>query len=307
MKKSFFKKKRKGKEGKRAEKKGTEPSVTRDGSRIIVGFQTVKEALRVNRQGVQKIWLLKGSQKEKSLQKILQNHSCLTSFQHQKDKPVLEKRTISHQFDSTKPSLLSQHPLLVYKSVPFFDKIHSHHQGIAALVKGRPRWNWNSVRGDQSQVFLALDEITDPRNLGALLRLSWLLGVSAVFIPPHRSVSLTPSVSKVACGGSEHVPLEKGPLKTFLSRLKEKNFKILALSTKGKKSLWNIKLPTHLVWLVGSEGKGLHSHLESFSDESIKIPQVVEEASLNVTTAVSMALFETQKQHQSSLFLRRGK
>ena len=231
-----------------------------------MGFQAVREALKANIDRVQEVWILKGSQRERDIKK----------------------------WKESLPSESS--PPILYKSLSFFDQIHSHHQGVGALMKGRPRWDWNQLGKASHQSFLALDGVTDPRNLGALLRLSWLLGVSAVFVPSHGSVSLTPSVSKVACGGTEHVPLEEGSLKKSLSLLKEKDFKVFALSPRGGKNLWNLKLPSFLVWLLGSEQKGLRPHLEDLCDEKVQIFQSVSEASLNVTTAASMALFETQRQ-----------
>ena len=254
--------------------------------RVIIGFQTVKEALLTHPQKIKELWFKKGSQKEQILKNLFQNSK------HNQE--TINK--VSH-FSSLK-STSTSFPHFSFKSSEFFDQLGSHHQGIGALMKDSPpKLNWNHIEKEKSQIFLALDQVTDPRNLGALLRVSWLMGVSAVFIPPHRSASLSPSVSKAACGATEHIPLEEISLKKCIQNLKNHQFEILGLSPQGEKLIGNTKLPPRLLWVVGSESKGLRKHLRDLCDKKIKIPQKVSHSSLNVTTAVAIALFETQKQH----------
>lgn len=253
---------------KKSKKKKIKSSFSKN-QRILVGFQSVKEALTLNPQNVLQLWIKKGIQKER----------FLIDFLKKKEKSKS----------------------LVYKSSAFFNKISSHHQHIAALVKGRPLLNWNEVGKQKNQIFLALDGIQDPRNLGAILRLSWLMGVSAIFLPKKQTASLmNPSVSKVSCGATEHIPIEEAPLKESLKKLKEKNFKVFALNPNEGKTLWNLKLPSQFVWALGSEEKGIQPHLENLSDIKVKIPLKAPKASLNVTTAAAIALAETQRQFSNS-------
>ena len=166
----------------------------------------------------------------------------------------------------------------------------------------RPAMDAGSAQGQiDRRLILVLDGLVDPHNLGAILRTSWLMGVEVVIGPSRRAVGLTPAVHKVACGGAEHVPLESvNNIKHSLRELQQQGFVLCGLSAQAPQTIWNFKLPSKLVWLVGAEAKGLKPSVQNMCDHMLSLPQGAEHASLNAAVALSMALFETRRQWSST-------
>lgn len=171
-----------------------------------------------------------------------------------------------------------------------------NHQGAVAVVSETPALDLSQLP-EGPCVLLAIDGVEDPHNLGAILRTSWLMNVSGVILAADRSVHLTPAVHKVASGGVEHVPTlavsQFGP--TF-AELKEKGFWIFGLSAEGSKTIFDLKLPDRVVWVLGAEDKGLRVNTERSCDELVSIPQVSADASFNVSVTAGMALMEFRRQ-----------
>jgi 23S rRNA (guanosine2251-2'-O)-methyltransferase len=180
----------------------------------------------------------------------------------------------------------------------FLDKISPSHQGAAVFSDQTPELNWEAIQQAQSGRVLVLDGIEDPQNLGAILRTAWLMNVSGVMIPEDRSVGLTATVHKVACGGVEHVPVERATnFSNPLEELKKNGYWVFGLSHEGKRSLFELDIPEKVVWCIGSEEKGLRVPTERLCDELIRIPQVSAAASYNASVATAIALTETYRQH----------
>lgn len=186
-------------------------------------------------------------------------------------------------------------------SVKELDALSHGHQGIGAEVLETPELDWSKISSKRYEVLLGLDGIEDPQNLGSILRTAWVLGCQGLLLPSSRAISMTPSVAKVACGGAEHVPLDiHANLQAPLSRLKDKGFWVFALSEKSNKTLWDLKIPDKVVWVVGSEGTGVRKSTLSSCDEVISIPQISQEMSLNAAVSAAIALSETQRQWHAS-------
>jgi 23S rRNA (guanosine2251-2'-O)-methyltransferase len=118
------------------------------------------------------------------------------------------------------------------------DKLGSGHQGVALEVSSFPEINYESLKTKTHCMLLGLDGIEDPQNLGGIIRTSWLFGVDGLFIPKERAAGLTPTVTKVASGGVEHVPIqEEANIATALNNLKSHDFWVFGLSEKGDKSI----------------------------------------------------------------------
>jgi 23S rRNA (guanosine2251-2'-O)-methyltransferase len=182
------------------------------------------------------------------------------------------------------------------KGRKFFDATFAEgHQGLALSMNGRVRWNEESAQ-NQNSLVVFLDGITDPHNLGAILRTSWLLGVHGVFIPKNRAVDLTPIVCKVASGGAEHVPVEACHFQSQLEWFKKQGYWVYGLSEKGEQILPQIKLADKVVLIVGAEGKGLRSSTETFCDQFVRIPQVESGSSYNASVAFSISAYECSRQ-----------
>lgn len=176
-------------------------------------------------------------------------------------------------------------------------KICAGHQGAVIFSDYNPAFDYTHQGWEDQSMIVALDGVEDPHNLGAILRTSWLMGVSGLIIPQDRAVGLTPTVHKVACGGVEHVEIARinnfnDPFET----LKEAGFWVYGLSHKATKSIYDIKYPEKVIWVLGAEDKGLRSTTERVCDELVSIPQASADASYNVSVATAMALAETKRQ-----------
>lgn len=179
----------------------------------------------------------------------------------------------------------------------FLDKICSGHQGLCLEVSDSPGLDWTYLKKTETSCVVALDGLEDPHNLGAILRTSWLLGVDGIFIPGTRQVQLTPTVSKIACGGAEHVPIQvESNLVTPLKDLRDAGFWVFGTSDRGSKSLWDLEVPAKVVWVFGAEDIGVRSSVRGACDELVTIPQIKLGPSYNASVAAAIVLAETRRQ-----------
>ena len=171
------------------------------------------------------------------------------------------------------------------------------HQGILLELEhsfdsSNFKWSFG-----ESDVVLILDRIQDPKNLGAILRTAWLMGVVAVFVSRRHSAPISAVVIKTACGALEHVPVFiEDNLMPTLNRLKKLQFWIYALDPQSKKNLWSEKLEGRQAFVLGSEASGLKKSLKNQCDEFLRIPQKEASASYNVSVATAMVLSESLRQ-----------
>lgn len=186
----------------------------------------------------------------------------------------------------------------IRKPEAVLDRI-GNHQGAIAFVDPLPEWDLAQlIPRKKTSIMLFLDGIVDPHNLGAILRSSWLMGVDAVFASADRAVGLTPTVHKVACGGVEHVPLiQLNQLAQVAKPLRDAGYWFFGLDHGGREGLYGKKLPEKVVWVIGSEEKGLRASTRGECDEFVSIPQVNAAASYNASVAAALALGETLRQH----------
>lgn len=183
------------------------------------------------------------------------------------------------------------------KSRAEMDKTHPTHQGILVFANTLPSFDLNSVAETETATLMMVDGLEDPHNLGAIVRTSWLTGVSGILSTSDRSVGLTPTVHKVACGGIEHVPFHFSPQPAqIFEDLKKQGFWIFGLSHRAKKSLFDLQLPEKVVWCIGAEDKGLRGGTEKSCDELVSIPQLDAASSYNASVAAGMVLSETLRQ-----------
>lgn len=175
----------------------------------------------------------------------------------------------------------------------FFADLSEGHQGVAVSMKDRPRWDGKLK---ERSVVAFLDEITDPHNLGAILRTAWLMNVEVLFVPKNRAVGLTPTVCKVASGGAEHVPIEEAHFTSQAEDLKKQGYWIFGLSEKGGQTLPQMKLPEKVALILGAEGSGLRTSTQKLCDELVRLPQSSAKASYNASVAFSLATYEFFRQ-----------
>jgi 23S rRNA (guanosine2251-2'-O)-methyltransferase len=147
---------------------------------------------------------------------------------------------------------------------------------------------------------LILDEVQDPHNLGACLRSANAAGVDAVIAPKHHAAQLTPTVSKIASGAAEVTPfISVTNLARTMRALKEKGIWLLGASADASKSIYQADLSGSIALVMGAEGKGLRRLTQEQCDDLLSIPMAGTVASLNVSVAAGICLFEAVRQRLS--------
>lgn len=158
-----------------------------------------------------------------------------------------------------------------------------------------------SVPGSPNPFLVAFDGITDPHNLGALIRTAACAGATGAILTQHRSAHVTPTVAKVAAGGIEHLPLALvAGLPAALARLRTAGIWVVGLDPDGPASVFGLTLATEPVALVfGAEGGGLSRLVQQRCDMLVSIPQLGGPASLNVSAAGAVACYEVVRQRRA--------
>lgn len=155
-----------------------------------------------------------------------------------------------------------------------------------------------SGRGATPPFLVAVDGVTDPGNLGAIIRSCDGAGVSGVLLPRHRAVHVTPTVAKASAGAIEHVPIALVPgLPATLKQLKDHGIWIVGLDDGADRDLYEIgPLATEPICVVlGAEGAGLSRLVRERCDSIVSIPMAGTVSSLNVSVAAAIALYEVAR------------
>lgn len=171
----------------------------------------------------------------------------------------------------------------------------NEHQGAAALVEA-PRYAALDELA-AGELLVVLDEISDPRNLGAVLRSAAAAGASGVIIPRHRAAELTPAAVKASAGLSEHLPTAQVTnIVNALDELKRRDFWVYGAAGGAKAGLWDLDLGGRCVLVFGAEGRGLRPLVARHCDVVAQIPMAAPVESLNVSVAAALFLFEARRQ-----------
>jgi len=178
------------------------------------------------------------------------------------------------------------------------------HQGVVAEVRPSAPLNENSLLDlltatEGPALVLVLDGVSDPHNLGACLRTADAAGATAVVAPRDRAAGLTPVVRKVAAGAAETVPFAQVTnLARALRDMKEAGLWIAGTAEDGEKDLYEADLSGPLALVMGSEGRGLRRLTLDCCDFSLRLPMQGAVASLNVSVAAGIALYEALRQRR---------
>ena len=144
---------------------------------------------------------------------------------------------------------------------------------------------------------IALDGLTDPQNLGSIVRSAEALGAHGMVLPQRRSAGITGSVAKVAAGALEHLPVARVVnLNRSLEELKEAGYTVIGLAGEGDKTVNEISFDGPLVLVIGSEGKGLSLLTRRHCEILLRIPLRGVTSSLNASAATSVVLYEVARQ-----------
>lgn len=166
----------------------------------------------------------------------------------------------------------------------------SVHQGLVLEAAPLDPLPIEDVQGDGT--ILVLDQITDPHNVGAILRLAAAFGVKALLTTERHGPSVTAALAKAASGGLEHVPLVREPnLARAIETLKNKGFTVVGLDSEAESALPELDLAPPLALVLGAEGKGLRRLTRERCDMVARIPLPGAIISLNVSTATAIALY----------------
>jgi 23S rRNA (guanosine2251-2'-O)-methyltransferase len=173
------------------------------------------------------------------------------------------------------------------------------HQGIVAEVDPYPYADPDSLLERPDAVVVALDQVQDPRNLGAVCRSADAAGAQGVAIPSRRSAAVTAVTCKAAAGAVEHLPVARvGNLADWLGRAKEAGAWIYGAEAGATTSYADADLTGKVVLVLGNEGKGLRRRVAEACDLLISIPVGGQVGSLNVSAAASVLLFEAVRQRR---------
>jgi 23S rRNA (guanosine2251-2'-O)-methyltransferase len=242
---------------------------------LIYGRNAVCECLRAKRREVYKLIVAQGAQEKGALAISLQ---------------IAEQRHIAVQ------------------RVPRaqLDKISPGHQGLAAEVSRYPYVALDElVTASQTPLFLVLDLIQDPQNLGTLLRTAEAVGSNGIIIAEDRAAGITPAVVNASSGATEHLPVARVTnIARTLEKLKEANVWVIGLEdAPGAQDYTAVDLRGALAIVVGSEGQGIRRLVRETCDILVKLPMAGKITSLNAAVAGSIVLYETLRQRITNCYV----
>jgi len=171
------------------------------------------------------------------------------------------------------------------------------HQGVAARVGPYPYSGLKEILAAPDPLVVVIDSVTDPRNLGAVLRAADGAGASGVVIPKDRAVGVTPAAVKASAGASEHVPVARETnLRRALERMKEAGVWAYAAEDGGTPAYTDIDFSGPIAFVLGSEGRGVRRLVREGCDGTVSIPMRGAVSSLNVSVAAAVLLYEARRQ-----------
>jgi 23S rRNA (guanosine2251-2'-O)-methyltransferase len=173
----------------------------------------------------------------------------------------------------------------------------SDHQGVVAWCEPYPYTDAWELAAADAPLLCCLDQVTDPRNLGAVVRSAAGAGATGVVLPAHGASAVTPVVCRASAGAVEHLPVAVVPnLARYLADVKKERLWAYAASADGETALWDADLTDGLALVFGAEGKGVRPLVRRTCDATIAIPLARDVESLNVSVAAAVALFEARRQ-----------
>lgn len=245
------------------------PEAEADG--IIEGRNAVTEALRTGTV-IDKIYILKG-ETDASLGHIASTARAKGIVVVDADKRKLDRMSVTHAHQG----VIAVAAVREYASV---DDILA-----AAREKGEP------------PLIVVCDELSDPHNLGAVIRTACCAGAHGVIIPKRRSAGLTAVVAKTSAGAVSHIPVARVPnITALLKELKQEGVWIFGSAMNGTTSLYEADLKGAAAIVIGSEGDGMSRLVAQECDFTVRIPMKSELDSLNASAAAAILLYEAVRQ-----------
>lgn len=238
---------------------------------IIEGRNAVIEALRVGR-AIDKIYIAKGDV-DKALGHIASKA---------RDKGIVVVETDRKKLD-------------------FMSQTHAH-QGVIALCAVREYCTIDDLfaiaeeRGEAPFIVIC-DEISDPHNLGAIIRSAECAGVHGLIIPKRRSAGLTAIVDKASAGAAEHMAIARVPnIPAAVKELKDRGMWIYGTAADGEKDIWHTDFSGSVGLIIGSEGDGMGRLVKENCDFIVSLPMKGQVSSLNASVAAGITMYEIMRQ-----------
>ncbi|MHB1987356.1 MAG: 23S rRNA (guanosine(2251)-2'-O)-methyltransferase RlmB [Acidimicrobiales bacterium] len=257
------------------------------GGEQVEGRQAVRELLAAGKRAVGEIWLIEGTDPSPILGEI----DNLARRLHVPVRMVSPRKLESVQRTETPQGV-----------VAFADPLESH--DLTELVMGKKDASDGETAGertarrtDRAAFLVVVDGITDPHNLGAVLRSAECAGATGAVLPRHRAVHVTAAVTKAAAGAVEHIRIALVPgVPSALQDLEQLGVRTIGLDERGDKSVFDLDLGNDPVALVlGAEGRGLSPLSRRRCDILARIPLHGAIPSLNVSTAAAVACYEVAR------------
>jgi 23S rRNA (guanosine2251-2'-O)-methyltransferase len=171
------------------------------------------------------------------------------------------------------------------------------HQGVVAEVDSYPYADPNALLKREGALLVALDQVQDPRNLGAVCRSAEFAGAAGLVFPERHSVEVTAVACKASAGAVEHLEVARvRNLADWLTEAKAAGFWIWGADAEAAQPPWDVDLSGPTVLVFGGEGKGIRPRVASACDGLVALPRAGKLDSLNVSAAAAAVLFEATRQ-----------
>ncbi len=171
------------------------------------------------------------------------------------------------------------------------------HQGVVAWCEPYRYADAYELAAGESPLLVCLDQVTDPHNLGAVVRSAEGAAATGVVVPAHGSVRVTPAVCRASAGAVEHLSIAVVPnLARYLGDIKGNQLWAYAADSEGTIPLWDSDLSSGVVLVLGAEGRGIRPLVRRTCDGVIAIPLAGKVGSLNVSVAAALLLYEARRQ-----------
>jgi 23S rRNA (guanosine2251-2'-O)-methyltransferase len=291
----------------------------------VEGRQAVRELLGAHRRAVHEVWMMEGTDPAAILREIQSlaraGHvpvRLVTQRQIQQAQgseapqgviafaEPLTEADLSELVGLTRKYGSAAHPVAPEENLALPGEEASDAAGLQeelgeAISAGHELGDARSPKAANAAFLVVVDGVTDPQNLGALLRSAECAGVSGIVLPRHRSAHVTPTVTKVAAGAVEHVPIAVVPgVPGALQELERLGVWTVGLDERGPEPLFGLSLGDRPIALViGAEGRGLAPLARQRCDVLARIPLHGSIDSLNVAAAGAVAMFEVVRQRST--------
>ena len=187
------------------------------------------------------------------------------------------------------------------KKLDFMSQTHAH-QGVIALCAVREYCTVEDIfavaeeRGEKPFIIVC-DEISDPHNLGAIIRSAECAGAHGVIIPKRRSAGLTAIVDKASAGAAEHMAIARVPnIPAAIKELKDRGLWVYGTAADGQSDLWHTDFTGNVALVIGSEGDGMGRLVRESCDFIVSLPMKGQVSSLNASAAAAIVMYEILRQ-----------